>query len=309
MRFLTTKRFDGLLSVYRSGPQLVGVFTCMVALTLLPGCTKRTPAGGVQEGVIKLSDSNIEYFSRGEGEAIVLLPAGTLTVGYLDGVADALAKSGYRVVGINFRGSGKSTGPSAGVTLQTMADDVAGVIQGLKLGSAHVVGNDFGNRVARVLDSSHPELTRSVILLAAGGKVPPGPAAQHALDVMFNPASSHLEDLEAMRYMVANPADIPRIVETIKPCRSPQAASIEDAAAKATPLSAWWAPPGKTKYLILQGAEDQIAPPENGALLQKDLGDRATLVNVPDAGHLLPLEKTQATADHIASFIRQLDGK
>jgi pimeloyl-ACP methyl ester carboxylesterase len=238
-----------------------------------------------------------------------LLPAGTLTVGYLDGVADALARSGYRVVGINFRGSGKSTGPSAGVTLQTMADDVAGVIQGLKLGSAHVVGNDFGNRVARVLDSSHPELTRSVILLAAGGKVPPGPAAQHALDVMFNPASSHLEDLDAMRYMVHNPADIPRIIETIKPCRSPEAAGIEEAAAKATPLSAWWAPPGKTKYLILQGAEDQIAPPENGALLQQDLGERATLVNVPDAGHLLPLEKPQATADHIASFIRQLDGK
>src|SRR4029077_6872011 len=103
MRFLTPKRFDGLLCVYRSGLQLVAVFACMVALTLLPGCTKRTPGGGVQEGVIKLSDSNIEYFSRGEGEAIVLLPAGTLTVGYLDGVADALAKSGYRVVGINFR--------------------------------------------------------------------------------------------------------------------------------------------------------------------------------------------------------------
>jgi pimeloyl-ACP methyl ester carboxylesterase len=84
-------------------------------------------------------------------------------VGYLDGLAEALAKAGYRVVGINFRGSGKrtgpSTGPSTGVTLQTMANDVAGVIQALKLGSVHVVGNDFGNRVARVLCSSHPEFS------------------------------------------------------------------------------------------------------------------------------------------------------
>jgi pimeloyl-ACP methyl ester carboxylesterase len=79
-----------------------------------------------------------------------LLPGGTLTVDYLDGLAAALAKGGYRVVGINFRGSGKSAGPSTGVTLQTMANDVAGVIQALKLGSVHVVGNDFGNRVARV---------------------------------------------------------------------------------------------------------------------------------------------------------------
>jgi pimeloyl-ACP methyl ester carboxylesterase len=68
-------------------------------------------------------------------------------------------------------------------------------------------------------------------------------------------------------------------------------------------------PPGQTKYLILQGADDQIAPPENGVLLQQELGGRATLVNVPGAGHLLPLEKTQTTASHMISFIRQLDDK
>jgi hypothetical protein len=46
----------------------------------------------VETGIVKLADSNIEYFSRGEGQSIVLLPGGTLTVGYLDGLADALAK-------------------------------------------------------------------------------------------------------------------------------------------------------------------------------------------------------------------------
>jgi pimeloyl-ACP methyl ester carboxylesterase len=54
------------------------------------------------------------------------------------GTQKALAKAGYRVVGINFRGSGKSTGSSDGFTLQTMANDVAGVIQALKLGPVHI---------------------------------------------------------------------------------------------------------------------------------------------------------------------------
>jgi len=125
----------------------------------------------VETGIVKLADSNIEYFSRGKGETIVLLPGGTLTVGYLDGLADALAKAGYRVLGINFRGSGRSTGSSKGVTLQTMADDVIGVVKNLNLGRVHMAGNDFGNRVARMFAASHPELTRSVILLAAGGKI------------------------------------------------------------------------------------------------------------------------------------------
>jgi pimeloyl-ACP methyl ester carboxylesterase len=268
--------------------------------------TRIAQAQTVETGLVKLADSTIEYFSRGEGEAIVLLPGGTLTVGYLDGLADPLAKAGYRVVGINFRGSGKSTGPSKGVSLQTMADDVAGVIQALKLGPVHVAGNDFGNRVARMLAASHPELTRSVILLAAGGKIQPKPAAARALRVVFNPASTDAEVVAVMPYLVSNPEDSARVWKLFKPSRDPAAGAIEFAAAEATPLKDWWAPPGQTKYLILQGADDQIAPPENGAILQKELGDRATLVNVPRAAHLLPLEQPESAASHMIRFMRQL---
>jgi pimeloyl-ACP methyl ester carboxylesterase len=267
-----------------------------------------TPSKG-KEGIVKLADSSIEYFSRGEGEAVVLLPGGTLTVGYLDGLADALAKGGYRVVAINFRGSGKSTGPSNGVTLQTNADDVAGVIKALNLGPVHVAGNDFGNRVASMFAASHPELTRSVILLAAGGKIQPKPDAEHALQVIFNPKSTEADILAVMNYLVANPADAARVWAIFKRSLDPGAAAIERAAAEATPLKAWWAPPGQTKYLILQGANDQIAPPENGVELQKELGARATLVNVPGAAHLLPLEQPETAATHMINFIRQLDRK
>ena len=97
--------------------------------------TPRTMAQSLStEGIVQLATSNMEYFSQGKGEAIVLLPGGTLTVGYFDAMATALAAQGYRVVSINFRGSGKSTGPSEGVTLQTNADDVAGVIKALNIG-------------------------------------------------------------------------------------------------------------------------------------------------------------------------------
>jgi pimeloyl-ACP methyl ester carboxylesterase len=281
---------------------------CIASLALL-ACVTTLKAQTVDTGIVKLADSNIEYFSRGKGETIVLLPGGTLTVGYLDGLANALAKAGYRVVGINFRGSGKSTGPSQGVTLQTMADDVAGVIKSLKLGPVHVAGNDFGNRVARMLAASHPDLTRSVILLAAGGKIQPKPEAAHALMVMFNPASTDADVMAIMPYFVSNPANAERVLAMMKPSRDPAAGPIEKAAAEATPLETWWAPPGKTKYLIVQGAEDQIAPPENGEILKKELADRATLVNVPGAAHLLPLEQPDTTASHVISFIRKLDRK
>jgi pimeloyl-ACP methyl ester carboxylesterase len=292
---------------------LLGIRQSTLIVLLICGLVVSMPAAfsqgqTVETGIVKLSDSNIEYFSRGDGEPIVLLPGGTLTVGYLDGLADALAKTGYRVVGINFRGSGKSTGDSTGVTLSTFADDVAGVVKALNLGPVHVAGNDFGNRVARMLAASHPELTRSVILLAAGGKIQPEPAAAKALGIIFNPASTDAEILAVMPYFVSDPAQSNRIWAIFKPSRAPGAAAVEAEAAKSTPLDTWWAPPGQTKYLILQGAEDQIAPPENGVELKGELGDRATLVNVPGAAHFLPLEQPDVAASHMIDFIRQLGG-
>ena len=44
--------------------------------------------------MVKLADSNIEYFSEGKGDAVVLLPGGSLTVGYIEGLSHALAKAG-----------------------------------------------------------------------------------------------------------------------------------------------------------------------------------------------------------------------
>jgi pimeloyl-ACP methyl ester carboxylesterase len=302
----TTKRT--FISAALAGAIAVMIFTGSKTQPAHAQATAGIPPA-VETGMVKLADSNIQYFSRGKGETIVLLPGGTLTVDYLDGLADALAKAGYRVVGINFRGSGKSTGSSKGVTLQTMADDVVGVVKNLNLGPVHMAGNDFGNRVARMFAASHPELTRSVILLAAGGKIQPKPAADHALMVIFNPASTDAEVLAVMPYLVASPSDSARIWKIFKPCLAPGAAGIEREAAESTPLKIWWAPPGKTKYLILQGAADQIAPPENGEELKKELGDRATLVNVPGAAHLLPLEQPETTASKVIGFIKELGDK
>src|SRR5262249_7877908 len=98
-------------------------------------------SANAQEGLVKVGNANIEYFSEGNGDAIVLLPGGGFTAGYMEGLSHALAKAGYRAVRINFRGAGKSTGPDKDVTLHTLAADVAGVIEALKLAPANVAGH------------------------------------------------------------------------------------------------------------------------------------------------------------------------
>jgi pimeloyl-ACP methyl ester carboxylesterase len=284
----------------------LGAYLVAICASGQTGAQATQPTAPVQEGMVKLTDSNIEYFSEGQGEPIVLLPFGGLTVGYMQGLSQDLADAGYRVVRINFRGSGKSTGSGEGGTLHTFAADVAGVIKALKLGPVNVAGHAFGNRVARMLAADHPELARTVILLAAGGKVPPTPYGEEALKTIFNPRSTDAEMLKDMKYMVGNPANIPTAWQIIKPCRAPQAAGIQRTAMDKTPLKEWWAPPGQMKFLILQGTKDQIAVPENGKLLKEELGARVTLVSLAGAGHLFLLTEHKKAAAVVVSFLHRL---
>lgn len=284
---------------------LVLIATALVAVTEADAQAVKPPVA-VEQGIVTAGDVQVEYFSRGSGDTIVLLPGSTLTVGYLDGLADSLAAAGYRVIGINLRGTGNSRGPMEGITLRNIADDVAAVVTTLEAGPVHVAGNDYGNRVARMFAAAYPDLTRSVILLAAGGKVPPGPDAMQAFLTAMDPKATEEQVLAALPFFVADMNKAPGVWATFSSARDASYGAMQEAASKATPLADWWAPPGETRYLILQGAEDQIAPPANGEDLQRQLGARAKLVNVPGAGHLMPIEQPEIAAAEIIAFIEGL---
>jgi pimeloyl-ACP methyl ester carboxylesterase len=77
------------------------------------------------------------------------------------------------------------------------------------------------------------------------------------------------------------------------------------AAARSTPVQDWWAPPGDVLYLAVQGLKDEAAPVENGHLLKQELGQRVTIVDIPNAGHLQPLEAPGPVAKAVIAFARR----
>ena len=259
----------------------------------------------MDQTMVKVGDTDLECFDHGAGPAIVLLPGGGLATGYLGDLADALADAGFRAIRVNPRGAGGTTGPMTGLTLHDLAADVAGVIAALSLGSAFVLGHAFGNRVARTVAADNPELVRGVILVAAGGKVEPQPEAQRALMTLFTPTASEAEVLDAMTWMVGSPENAASVWKRFKGDRAPAAAAVQMAAAQATALGDWWSPPGDVPYLVIQGLKDQAAPVENGQLLRDELGDRVTVVDIPDAGHLQPLEAPGPVAEATIAFARR----
>ncbi len=191
-----------------------------------------------------------------------------------------------------------------GLSLHDYAADVAGVIDHLGVAPAYVLGHAYGNRIARTVAADRPDLVRGVILVAAGGKVQPAVEAQKALATLFTPTATEDELLDAMRWMVGDPDNAATVWQRFKDDRAPGAAAGQMSAAMSTPLEDWWAPPGDVPYLVIQGTKDQSAPVANGHLLKEELGDRVTLVDIADAGHLQPLEAPGPVAEAIIAFVR-----
>jgi pimeloyl-ACP methyl ester carboxylesterase len=230
----------------------------------------------------------------------VLLANGGCSTSYFDRFGQHLASTGLQIVAINMRGVGSSQGPLEGITLHDLAADVAGVIEALDCGPAHALGHAFGNRIARCLAADHPALVRSVILLAAGGLI--GPATP--LGTAFrNAGAAKREGTECVTVLGArwlSSASDPSVLAPVECWPMVHIAHL--ATSQPTRLDEWWTA-GTAPLLVIQGLDDEAAPPGNGHALRDQLGSRVHLVDIPRAGHFLVLEQPDAVIEAVTNFI------
>ena len=107
--------------------------------------------------VIAAADVEIDVIVEGTGPLVVLLPSRGRDSYDYDEVAEGLAHEGFRVLRPQPRGIGASRGPMTGITLHDFANDIAAVIR--HYGDAAVlVGHAYGNWVARMTATDHPDL-------------------------------------------------------------------------------------------------------------------------------------------------------
>jgi pimeloyl-ACP methyl ester carboxylesterase len=88
----------------------------------------------------------------------------------------------YRCVAVDFRGQGLSPAADSGYDMDTLTDDVVGIIDELGLGRVHFVGLSMGGFVGMRLAARHPELVRSLVLLdTSSGPEPKGNVPRYKL--------------------------------------------------------------------------------------------------------------------------------
>ena len=102
------------------------------------------------------------------GVPVVLLHGFPQTTAAWDRVVPALVEAGYRVAVPAQRGYSAATRPGGARAYRTdeLVTDVAGVLDRLGGGPAHLVGHDWGGAVAWAVASGRPELLRSLTVVS-----------------------------------------------------------------------------------------------------------------------------------------------
>ncbi len=234
-------------------------------------------------------------------ETMVLLPSSQRDSLDFTDVAEGLADQGFRVLRPQPRGMGRSSAPLAGLTLQTLAADVAHVIKQLCGGRAIVAGHAFGHYVARVTDLHHPDSVRGVVLLAAAAReLPAGLSA--SLDIAADNTRAEAERLMHLRRAFFAPGNDATVwLEGWHP----QWRAHYRLATASPPKEDWW-PRTHSPILEVQGEHDPWRPLASRAELQDQLGDTVSLCLINDASHALIPEQPAAVTAAIVNWARKL---
>ncbi len=249
---------------------------------------------------IEIGRATLECTVCGSGTPVVLLANAGCSSGYFEDLARVLAAGGLQAISMNMRGTGESRGSLDGITVHDLAADVAGVLEAMDCGPAHLVGHAFGNRVARCLAVDRPSLVRSVTLLAAGGLIvpstPPGTNIRNVTELKMN--GSDCVTVLGARWL--SPASDPKVLAQVECWPAVHVAHL--ATTRGVALEEWWGA-GTAPLLVIQGLDDEAAPPGNGHALREQFGERVRLIDLPRAGHFLLLEQPEAVTRAVVEFV------
>jgi len=272
-------------------------------IALLGACLAMPALAAPDHVMVSHGDAKLEVLEQGKGPTIVMLPSLGRGATDFDAIADKLAEAGYRVLRPEPRGIGKSTGLWQGVKLEDLAADIAAVIEQDKNGPAFVVGHAFGNRVARMLATARPELVAGVSLIAANvGRNPSPPNVRAAIRLSADLKASDDERVKAMQFVFFAPGSDARV--WLKGWH-PDVLAAQRIAGDLTAREIDYAA-GKAPVLYIQPSHDPLARVDEAEEYKKALGDRVTVVVIPNSAHAVIVEQPQAVSDALIAYARKL---
>jgi pimeloyl-ACP methyl ester carboxylesterase len=251
----------------------------------------------------------------GDGPTVVLSHCWTGSRGVWGPVARRLVDRGLRVVLYDQRGHGGSTVGKEGCTIERLGADLRDVLGTVDARDAVVAGHSMGGMSVQSLAAHHPDDTRDrvralvLVSTAAAGLGAARVAATAAAAAVASPLTERLLRAQFGHALVRNSvgrravyshlaATRDTFVETPGEVRRDflEAMQSMDLRPKLARVEA--------PATVVVGTRDRLTPPKLGRDLVRTL-PTARLVEIPDAGHMLPFEQP----DRVADLITEASGR
>jgi pimeloyl-ACP methyl ester carboxylesterase len=261
---------------------------------------------------VEVAGRRVAYEQVGAGPNLVLLHGAVTDLRSWGDVVDLLAST-FRVTVVDAPGCGGSDDPDDTWRMDDYADLVAGFLDELELGPAHLLGHSWGSSLSLATHLRHAGATRSLILAGAyagwAGSLPPDAVAQrlafaHQLadqleaDGGWDPTS--MPGLFSERISAARRA---RLLETMHDVRAPGTRTM------ATALAACDLRPALGNVtiptLLLAGDVDERSPLAVAEALHAAIPG-ATLRVLPGLGHEMFAEDPERCCDAVRAFLDHL---
>lgn len=263
---------------------------------------------------LDLEHTAIYYEDEGNGkETLVFGHSMLFNLRMFDAQVEKL-KNEFRCLRFDFRGHGKSEVTEDGYDLDTQTEDIAELIKKLHCAPCHFIGFSMGGMVAMRLAIKYPELIKSLVLIDTSSEPEPKdnmfrnklmlvvarylglrPLGGKVLSLFFgkvflkDPNRKKLRKTWKMHFLANDHVGIVRAVNAIlyRKGITNKLSEIDH------PVT------------IIVGAEDQLTDISRARLMQSHLKN-STVVEVPRAGHMSPVEEPEIVTKAIYDHLRNL---
>ncbi|MEV4886979.1 alpha/beta hydrolase [Chitinophaga ginsengisegetis] len=139
----------------------------LIAITMFAASPSNGQSQSSDSGYVPVNGIKVYYEVHGEGQPIVLLHGAFMTIGTNWGELIPELSKTRKVIAIELQGHGRTQYSDRKLSRATLASDVAGVMDYLKIDSADVAGYSFGGTVAYQLAIQSPKRVRKLVIISS----------------------------------------------------------------------------------------------------------------------------------------------
>ena len=258
---------------------------------------------------VRVRDINLFYEEVGKAEdSLVLLHGLGMNCGLWRSQIEVFSKE-IKTIAVDLRGFGKSSKPdkAGAYAIDSLAEDIAGLIEALSLKNCHLLGTSMGGFVAQSLALNYPSLIKSLILChtASEMRIPKKVLKERIIalselsmteygKIVCKQACSERASGELKQWVISMIEKNDKSIYTKVLTEGLRDFNVTESLNSI-----------KLPTLVITGKEDRVLPAENGRKLAKLIPD-CQIREIADVGHLGYAEKPEIFNEYVLEFLKNL---